>query len=125
MVETIVTYDRSSEKSIQIHLDCKKLLKLEGVGPTNAVNLYISLECAQLGTCSKGKDASACIDLTPIQHSSGGKVKRGTIGKQCKNNILRSQLIGSTMSVVRQVVKREAKTKKSNVASSLGRTTRQ
>jgi transposase len=112
VVETIATYDRSLEKSIQIHPDCKKLLKLEGVGPINAVNLYISLGCAELGTFSKGKDASACIGLTPIQHSSGGKVKLGTIGKQCKNSMLRSQLIGGAMSVVRQVVKREAKTKK-------------
>ena len=64
--ETIATYDRSLEKSIQIHPDCKKSLKLEGVGPINAVNLYISLGCAELGTFSKGKDASACIGLTPI-----------------------------------------------------------
>ncbi len=125
MVKSIVTYFSITRKWMRINWDWKKVLKLEGVGTTNAVNLYISVEGAQLGTCRKGKDESACIDLTPIQHSSGGKVKRGTIGKQCKNNILRSQLIGSTMSVVRQVVKREAKTKKSNVASSLGRTTRQ
>jgi transposase len=109
---TIATYDRSLEKSIQIHPDCKKWLKLEGVGPINAVNLYISLRCAELITFSKGKDVSACIGLTPIQHSSGAKVKRGTIGKQCKNSMLRSQFIGGAMSVVRQVVKREAKTKK-------------
>jgi transposase len=112
VIETIATYARSLEKSIQIHTDCRKLLKLEGVGPINAVNFYISLGCAELGTFSKGKDASACIGLTPIQHSSGGKVKLGTIGKQCKNSMLRSQLIGGAMSVVRQVVKREAKTKK-------------
>jgi transposase len=49
VVETIATYDQSLEKSIQIHTDCKKLLKLEGVGPINAVNLYISLGCAELG----------------------------------------------------------------------------
>jgi len=112
MVKTIETHDKCLEKSIQIHHDCKKLLKLEGVGPINAVNLYVSLGCAELGTFSKGKDASACIGLTPIQHSSGGKVKLGTIGKKCKNGMLRSQLIGGAMSVVRQVVKREAKTKK-------------
>jgi transposase len=76
------------------------------------VNLYISLGCAELGTFSNGKDASACIGLTPIQHGSDGKVKLGTIGKQCKNSMLRSQLIGGAMSVVRQVVKRVAKTKK-------------
>ena len=111
MVETIATYDRSLEKSIQTHPDCKKLLKLEGVGPINAVNLYISLGCAESGTFSKGKGASACLGLTPIQHSSGGKVKLGTIGK-CKNSMLRAQLITGAMAVVRAIVNREAKTKK-------------
>ena len=103
--------DRSLEKSIQTHPDCKKSLKLEGVGPINAVNLYISLGCAESGTFSKGKDASACLGLTPIQHSSGGKVKLGTIGK-CKNSMLRAQLITGAMAVVRAIVNREAKTKK-------------
>lgn len=111
MVKTIATYDRSLEKSIQTHPDCKKLLKLEGVGPINAVNLYISLGCAESGTFSKGKDASACLGLTPIQYSSGGKVKLGTIGK-CKNSMLRAQLITGAMAVVRAIVNREAKTKK-------------
>ena len=110
-VKTIAIHDRCLEKSIQTHSDCKKLLKLEGVGPINAVNLYISLGCAELGTFRKGKDASACIGLTPTQHSSGGKVKLGTIGK-CKNSMLRAQLITGAMAVVRAVVNREAKTKK-------------
>ena len=112
MVKAIATHDKCLEQSIQTHHDCKKLLKLEGVGPINAVNLYISLGCAELGTFSKGKEASACIGLTPLQHSSGGKVKLGTIGKGCRSSMLRAQLIGGAMSVVRQVVKREAKTKK-------------
>jgi len=28
--------------------------------------LYIALDCAELGVFSKGKEASACIGLTPI-----------------------------------------------------------
>lgn len=110
-IKSILIYDDCSEKSIQTHPDCKKLLKLEGVGPINAINLYIALGCAELGTFNKGKDASACIGVTPAQHSSGGKVKIGTIGK-IKNSTLRSQLISGAMSVVKQIVKREAKTKK-------------
>ncbi len=38
----------------------------------------------------KGKDASACIGLTSIQYSSGGKIKQGSIGKYVKNSLLRS-----------------------------------
>uniref|UniRef100_A0A7S9J1J9 Transposase n=1 Tax=Shewanella eurypsychrophilus TaxID=2593656 RepID=A0A7S9J1J9_9GAMM len=28
-----------------------------------------------MGTFRTGKDASACVGLTPIQHSTGGKAK--------------------------------------------------
>ena len=112
IIKSINIYDSCLEKSIQQHYDCKKLLKLEGVGPLNAINLYIALGCADIGTFSKGKDASACIGLTPIQHSSGGSVKLGTIGKYVKNSLLRTQLISGAMSAVHQAVKNEPKTKK-------------
>lgn len=112
LIITVHTYDDCLEKSIGAHPDCKKLLKLEGVGVMNAINLYIALGCSEIGTFSKGKDASACIGLTPIQYSSGGKIKLGSIGKYTKNSILRSQLICGAMSAVQQAVKREAKTKK-------------
>lgn len=112
IIKSIHIYDVCLEKSIEAHPDCKKLLKLEGVGPLNAVNLYIALGCAEMGTFKKGKDASACIGLTPIQHSSGGSIKLGTIGKYAKNSLLRSQLISGAMAAVNQSVKKEAKTKK-------------
>ena len=94
------------------HSECKKLLKLEGVGTLNAINLYIALGCADLGVFEKGKNASACIGLTPIQYSSGGKAKLGSIGKYVKNSSLRSQLITGAMSAVNHATKRTAKTKK-------------
>ena len=100
------------EELVDQHEDCKRLLKLEGVGVINAVNLYIALGCADLGTFLKGKDASACIGLTPIQHTSGGKIKLGSIGRYVKNSLLRSQLITGAMAVVSQVCKRTALTSK-------------
>jgi len=112
LLESIQVYDDCLESSIGEHDDCKRLLKLEGVGTVNAINLYIALGCAELGTFTKGKDASACIGLTPIQYSSGGKANLGSIGRHVKNSILRSQLITGAMSAVSQMVKREAKTKK-------------
>jgi len=111
-VKSIDTYDDCLEKSVQKHSDCKRLLKLEGIGIINAVNLYIALGCKELGVFSKGKDASACIGLTPIQHSSGGKTKLGSIGRHVKNSLIRSQLITGAMAVVSQVDKRPAKTRK-------------
>lgn len=112
VLKAISVHDESLVKAINAHPECKSLLKLEGVGTLNAVNLYISIGCSELGVFSKGKDVSACIGLTPIQHSSGGKTKLGTIGKYVKNSMLRSQLIVGSMSAVSKIVKREAKTKK-------------
>ena len=112
LIKAVHRYDECLDKSVIAHADCKKLLKLEGVGTMNAINLYLALGCAELGVFTKGKDASACIGLTPIQHSSGGVVKLGSIGKHCKNSILRSQLVCGAMAAVSQAVKREAKTKK-------------
>ena len=111
-LESIRVYDRCLETTIDKHDDCRRLLKLEGVGTLNAINLYIALGCADLGVFSKGKDAAACIGLTPLQHSSGGITKLGHIGKYVKNSTLRSQLITGAMSVVNQIVKRSAVTKK-------------
>ena len=112
IIKSIAVYDRCLEESIEQHDDCKRLLKLEGVGVINAVNLYIALGCADLGSFLKGKDASACIGLPPIQHTSGGKVKLGSIGRNVKNSLLRSQLITGAMAAVSRVCKREAVTNK-------------
>jgi len=112
LLDSIRVYDRCMETTIGEHADCKRLLKLEGVGPLNAINLYIALGCADLGVFNKGKEASSCIGLTPLQHSSGGVTKLGHIGKGVKNSSIRSQLITGAMAVVNQVMKRTAVTKK-------------
>lgn len=112
LLESIRIYDDCLESSIQEHADCKRLLKLEGVGTVNAINLYIALGCAELGTFTKGKDASACMGLTPLQYSSGGKTTLGSIGRHVKNSMLRSQLITGALSAVSQIMKRTAVTKK-------------
>ena len=97
---------------MEAHPECKKLLKLEGVGTLNAINLYVALGCAELGVFEKGKNASACIGLTPMQYSSGGKTRLGSIGKYVKNSVLRSQLITGAMSAVNHATKRDARTTK-------------
>lgn len=108
----IAGYDECLASAIEEHPECKKLIKLEGVGVLNAVNLYVAIGCSDADVFKKGKDAAACIGLTPIQHSSGGKTKMGSIGKYVKNTMLRSLLISGAMSVVNQVTRRVAKTKK-------------
>jgi len=112
MLKNIKEYDQLLSNTLERHPDCKKLLALEGVATINAVNLYIAIGCEDLGVFKTGRDASACIGVTPIQHSSGGKAQIGTIGKHVKNSALRSTLISGAMSVVRQLLKRDARTQK-------------
>lgn len=111
-LEAIEKYEVCIEKASKKHKHCQRLQALEGVGPMNAINLYISLGCGEIGTFNKGRDASACIGLTPIQHSSGGKIKLGSVGKYVKNNAVRSCLVAGAMSAVHHATRRTAKTKK-------------
>lgn len=111
-IEAVEKYQTCIEQVSSQHKLCKRLQALEGVGPMNAVNLYLSLGCDEIGTFKKGRDASACIGLTPIQHSSGGKVKLGSVGKHVKNNDVRSCLVAGAMSAVHHATRRKAKTKK-------------
>lgn len=111
-VEAIADYDKLLGSTMKDHVDCEKLTALEGVSVINAVNLYIQLGCGEAGSFKTGQDASACIGLTPIQHSTGGKTRLGSIGKKVKNSSLRSYLVSGAMSVVNQVSRREPKTVK-------------
>ena len=111
-LESIQEYDTCIEKAANRSRECKRLLDLEGVGPMNAINLYISLGCGEIGLFKKGRDAAACIGVTPIQHSSRGKVKLGSVGKYVKNKNVRSCLVSGVMAAVNQATRRKAKTKK-------------
>jgi len=91
---------------------CKRLQALEGVGPVCAMLLKIAL--GQPGHFRKGREAAACIGLTPVQHSSGGKQKLGSISKQSAHYTLRSALFQGALSVVVNVEKRDARTHKEN-----------
>ena len=111
-IELVKHYEKSVARASRASEACKNLMKIEGVGPTNAVNLYIALGCCELGVFKKARDAAACIGLTPIQHSSGGKVRLGSIGKNIRNSSLRANLVAGAMSAINQAVKRDSRTKK-------------
>lgn len=110
--KSITIYDKSLEKVATSIEDCKKLLQLEGVGMLSAVSLYNLLGNGEQLEFKTGRDASACIGLTPIQHSSGGKVKIGSIGKFVRNTLVRSYLVVGAMSAINQMMRRPARTKK-------------
>lgn len=90
--------------------DCQKLMKLEGVGPITAVRLKIQLGNGE--HFNSGRQVAACIGLTPKQHSSGGKVKLGSVGKGSCDKPLRSCIFLGARSVVSKLKNRPAKTEK-------------
>ncbi len=112
IVNRISGYEDNLRASIEANPDCKKLMALESVSTINAVHLYTTLACGEDNLFKSARDASACIGLTPIQYSSGGKVKLGSIGKYVKNALVRSNLISGAMAVIQQVCRREPKTTK-------------
>jgi len=112
LVDTIKDAEHLLEKEIKNHPDCEKLLDLEGVSTINAVDLFIAIGCGDAGVFKSGRDAAACIGLTPLQHASGGKTNIGSIGKGIKNVAVRSYLVNGAMSVINHVDRHEPKTKK-------------
>ena len=90
--------------------DCQRLMKLEGVGPITAVRLKIQLGNGE--HFASGRQVAACIGLTPKQHSSGGKVKLGSVGKSSCDKPLRSCIFLGARAVVSKLKYRPAKTEK-------------
>lgn len=109
--------DKLLARRMKEHERCQQLEKLEGVGVKNAVALYIELGDAN--HFKNGRNAAACIGLTPKQHSSGGKIKIGSIGKYSGNQKLRSTLILGAHSVIQQLDKRAPRTEKERWLKSL------
>lgn len=112
LVTRITKYDEHLSSSVNNTQDCKKLMALEGVSTINAVALYTTLACSEDSVITSPRDAAASIGVTPVQYSSGGKIKLGGIGRRVKNALVRSNLISGAMAVVRQVNLREPRTAK-------------
>ena len=77
---------------------CKRLQEIEGIGPVNAIILFVLL--GDGSGFRNGREASAYIGATPKQHSSGGKVVLLGISKHTGHRKERSSLIQGARSVV-------------------------
>lgn len=77
---------------------CKRLLALETVGPVGAALLYANIGYGK--DFKNGRGASACIGVTPMQHSSGGKTNMMGINKKGGNKELRAVLYQGALSVI-------------------------
>ncbi len=60
---TLNRYNRALEDCISNTPDCRKLLKIEGIGFLNAIYLYINISNEEFGEFKQGRDVSACIGL--------------------------------------------------------------
>jgi transposase len=90
------------------HESCQRLNQLGGVGPVNAIGLYLTL--GDRGSSFKnGREASTCIGTTPKQHSTGDEVIMLGISKKCANKRLRSNLIQGARSVIISLKRRDPK----------------
>jgi len=87
-IEQVKKYDKLIKEAASEHPECRRLQGIEGVGPLNAINLFLALGC------------------------SGGKTKLGSVGKYIKNGAVRSYLVNGAMAAIRHALKREPKTKK-------------
>ena len=94
-------------EQVKVTPACQSLLKLAGVGNKNALGLVIALGDGQ--QYQNGRAAAACIGLTPKQHSSGGKVRLGSIGKRSGDKRLRASLITGAHAVLQALARRPAR----------------
>lgn len=73
--------ESSLTKHLKHHDASRKLEALEDVGPVKALGFYLSLG-ANGSNFKYGREASACIGLTPKQHSTVGRVTLLDISKK-------------------------------------------
>ena len=96
--QRIERFDAKIQNIAQAHPVCKKLQKIDGIGPVTATALVAAIGD---GTQFKnGRQCAAWLGLVPRQYTTGGKTRLGRMSK--RGNIqLRSLLIQGAKSVVR------------------------
>lgn len=109
-IEEVKLIEEKLREIIKQDQTCRRLQALEGVGPVCAILIKIAL--GNTGHFKNGREAAACFGLTPVQHSSGGKEKIGSISKVVGNKKLRSALYKGALAVVCQLEKRESRSEK-------------
>lgn len=83
----------------------RRLRTIPGIGPINATAIPALAPPPE--TFRRGRDFSAWMGLTPLQHASGGRERIGETSKMGCKTLRRLFLLGAA-SVVRQAVKRGA-----------------
>lgn len=97
---------QAQDRLVAEHASCRSLMRLAGVGPVNALGLYLALG-DRGSSFANGREAAACIGLTPKQYSTGGEIVILGISKRIANKRLRSNLIQGARSVINRVRKQD------------------
>lgn len=90
---------------------CQRLATVPGIGPVVATAIYGAVGSAK--DFKNGRQFAAWLGLVPQQHTTGGRIKLGSISKR-GDSFLRSLLIQGAQSVVNGARRREVCDGKSN-----------
>ena len=95
--EQIAMYDKQLEQIAEQNNLCKKIMKIEGIGPITASAIIATVGDANI--FKNGREMSAWLGLVPKQHSSGNTVRLSGISKR-GDCYVRKLLIHGARSVV-------------------------
>jgi transposase len=90
----ITDLDREVTQRAKENEMARRLLTIPGIGPVTAVALTALTPPAE--TFKRGRDFAACVGLTPLQHSTGGKQKLGATSKMGERTLRRLLIIGAS-----------------------------
>lgn len=77
--ESVKAYDQLVNETVQSDAGCRRLLKVPGYGPVNA--LQYRAKIADGRHLSRGRQAGVLMGLTPRHYGTGGKNRNGSITK--------------------------------------------
>ncbi|MBD3775370.1 MAG: IS110 family transposase [Rhodobacteraceae bacterium] len=103
--EQIADLDREIARRARDEETARRLMTIPGIGPI-AATAILAL-APPIETFSKGRDFAAWLGLAPLQRSTGGKQRLGSISKMGERTIRRLLIIGAS-SIVRQASRRGA-----------------
>ena len=105
MIETVKALDariagleREIVKRAKEDPVARRLMTIPGIGPITATALLALAPPA--GTFRKGRDFAAWVGLTPLQRSTGGKQKLGSITRMGERTLRRLLIVGASAVVL-------------------------
>lgn len=96
--ERIRLLDREIARRAREDETARRLMTIPGIGPITATALLALAPPSE--SFRKGRDFAAWLGLTPMQHSTGGKSKLGSITRLGERTLRRLLIIGSSAVVL-------------------------